>query len=132
MATLNEARNPACASRSLPLDTRELILDAISQRLRISVQLHGDSVEVETLINIRAAPTRPVIKDVLNFEDPRIYGVSELSAIGEHLRILEVISREWFSAMTDSRVRPSTVLDTGRLLPIRVEAVETTGKRQQT
>jgi glycosyltransferase involved in cell wall biosynthesis len=57
-------------------------------------RLWGDGFEVETLINIRIAKAGLVVSEVPSFERPRIHGVSNLSAVGDGLRVLRTILAE--------------------------------------
>lgn len=57
-------------------------------------QLWGDGFEVETLINIRVAAAGLVVVEVPSFEHSRIYGVSNLSAVRDGMRVLQTIARE--------------------------------------
>jgi glycosyltransferase involved in cell wall biosynthesis len=59
---------------------------------QLRVQCAG--FEVETLINVRAAKAGLRIVEVPSFEDPRIYGTSNLRAFRDGLRIVRVIMRE--------------------------------------
>jgi hypothetical protein len=106
--------------------------DATSQRLRDnSVRVHSEDFEVESLNNIHAAAAGLVITGIPSFENPRIYGLSNPSAIRECWRILKVIIREQLDAVLDIRTRFSTVLSAFRRLSIRIRAVEATRKREK-
>ena len=61
--------------------------------------LHIDCTgfEVETLMNIRAAKAGLRIQEVPSIERPRLYGESNLSAVGDGWRILRLIAQEKFS-----------------------------------
>lgn len=56
----------------------------------------GDGFEIETLINIRAAVADLLVAEVPSFEHSRIYGVSNLSAFRDGLRVLRTIFYERF------------------------------------
>lgn len=54
----------------------------------------GDGFEIETVINVRAARSGWLIREVASFEGRRIYGRSNLNAVTDGLRVLRTISRE--------------------------------------
>lgn len=54
----------------------------------------GDGFEIETVINVRAARSGWLIREVSSFERRRIYGRSNLNAVTDGLRVLRTISRE--------------------------------------
>jgi glycosyltransferase involved in cell wall biosynthesis len=54
-------------------------------------RLWGDGFEIETLIHIRVAEEGLRVDEVPSFEYPRIYGVSNLDAFGDGLRVLTTI-----------------------------------------
>jgi glycosyltransferase involved in cell wall biosynthesis len=56
--------------------------------------LWGDGFEVETLINVRVAAAGLVVAEVPSFEYARIYGVSNLNAFRDGLRVLRTIFYE--------------------------------------
>jgi glycosyltransferase involved in cell wall biosynthesis len=56
--------------------------------------LWGDGFEIETLIHIRAAEEGLRVAEVPSFEHPRIYGVSNLDAFSDGLRVLTTIMAE--------------------------------------
>jgi glycosyltransferase involved in cell wall biosynthesis len=56
--------------------------------------LWGDGFEIETLINIRVAAARLSVVEVPSFERSRIYGVSNLSAFSDGLRVLRTVLYE--------------------------------------
>lgn len=70
-------------------------------------QLWGDGFEVETLINIRAAAAGLVIAEVPSFEHSRIYGVSNLNAFSDGMRVLQIIVRELVPARHTALARPA-------------------------
>lgn len=63
----------------------------------ISGCLWGDGFEIETLINIRIAVAGLAVTEVPSFERSRIYGVSNLSAVSDGIRVLRTILYEWFT-----------------------------------
>jgi glycosyltransferase involved in cell wall biosynthesis len=58
--------------------------------------LWGDGFEIETLINIRIATAGLAVAEVPSFERSRIYGVSNLSAFSDGIRVLRTILYERF------------------------------------
>ena len=58
--------------------------------------LWGDGFEIETLINIRIAAAGLAVAEVASFERCRIYGVSNLSAFSDGIRVLRTILYERF------------------------------------
>ncbi|QZY48671.1 glycosyltransferase family 2 protein [Mycolicibacterium austroafricanum] len=54
----------------------------------------GDGFEIETVINVRAARSGWLIREVNSFEGRRIYGRSNLNAVTDGLRVLRTIRRE--------------------------------------
>jgi glycosyltransferase involved in cell wall biosynthesis len=77
-----------------------------------SVRLWGDGFEVETLINIRVAQAGLIVREVSSYEYSRIYGVSNLNAFSDGLRVLRTIltERYRFRDRRESTVRPLTVI----------------------
>jgi glycosyltransferase involved in cell wall biosynthesis len=61
-------------------------------------RLWGDGFEIETLIAIRVAVARLAVVEVPSFEHSRIHGVSNLTAVGDGLRVLRMI-------LTERRIR---------------------------
>ncbi|SHV61124.1 glycosyl transferase [Mycobacteroides abscessus subsp. abscessus] len=55
----------------------------------------GDGFEIETLINVRIAASGMNIAEVCSYEANRIYGVSNLNAVSDGIRVLRTIRREW-------------------------------------
>ncbi|AGB26670.1 glycosyl transferase (plasmid) [Mycobacterium sp. JS623] len=55
----------------------------------------GDGFEIETLINVRVAANRLKIAEVCSYEASRIYGVSNLNAVKDGLRVLKTIRQEF-------------------------------------
>ncbi len=60
--------------------------------------LWGDGFEIETLINVRIAAAKLSVAEVPSFEHSRIYGVSNLSAFSDGLRVLRTVLHERFAA----------------------------------
>jgi glycosyltransferase involved in cell wall biosynthesis len=57
----------------------------------------GDGFEIETIINVRVARTGRRIAEIPSFEQPRIHGASNLSAVRDGLRVLRCIVTERLS-----------------------------------
>jgi glycosyltransferase involved in cell wall biosynthesis len=77
--------------RHLPV----LRLDSTTPALRDGTKrLWGDGFEIETLIAIRVAVARLAVVEVPSFEHSRIHGASNLTAIGDGLRVLRTILTE--------------------------------------
>lgn len=57
-------------------------------------RLWGDGFEIETLIHMRVAEEGLRVAEVPSFEHPRIYGVSNLDAFSDGLRVLTTILAE--------------------------------------
>ena len=68
-----------------------LRLDATSPAPPGDGRLWGDGFEVETLIHLRVAGAGLAVTEVPSFEYSRIYGVSNLSAFSDGLRVLRTI-----------------------------------------
>jgi glycosyltransferase involved in cell wall biosynthesis len=66
----------------------------------------GDGLEVETLISIRAAAAGLSVVEVPSLERSRVYGVSDLSALADGLRVLRIVMSERFSASRHGADRP--------------------------
>lgn len=60
-------------------------------------RLWGDGFEIETLVNIRIAEAGLAVAEVPSFERSRIYGVSNLSACSDGIRVLRTILHERFT-----------------------------------
>jgi hypothetical protein len=69
-------------------------LDATSPAPPGDGRLWGDGFEVETLIHLRVAGAGLAVTEVPSFEYSRIYGVSNLSAFSDGLRVLRTILTE--------------------------------------
>jgi glycosyltransferase involved in cell wall biosynthesis len=72
-------------------------------------RLWGDGFELETLIHIRIAQQGLSVAEVPSFEHPRIYGVSNLDAFSDGLRVLTTILTERRRARRRHRARPPRV-----------------------
>jgi glycosyltransferase involved in cell wall biosynthesis len=70
-------------------------------------RLWGDGFEIETLVNIRVAAADLAIVEVPSFEHSRIYGVSNLSAFSDGLRVLRTVLHERFVASRHARKSPN-------------------------
>jgi len=57
----------------------------------------GDGFEIETIINVRVARVGLSIAEVPSFEQPRLHGDSNLSAVRDGLRVLRCIVTERFA-----------------------------------
>ena len=68
-------------------------------------RLWGDGFEIETLIHMRVAEGGLRVAEVPSFEYPRIYGVSNLDAISDGLRVLTTILVERRRARSRHRSR---------------------------
>jgi glycosyltransferase involved in cell wall biosynthesis len=69
--------------------------------------LWGDGFEIETLINIRIAAANLSVVEVPSFERSRIFGVSNLDAFSDGLRVLRTVLYERFVAPRDKHNLPS-------------------------
>lgn len=67
--------------------------------------LWGDGFEIETLINVRVAAAGLKIAEVCSYEQHRLYGVSNLNAVRDGLRVLQTICREY---VDDRKVRKTS------------------------
>lgn len=83
-------------------------LDAESAAPADGTRLWGDGFEVETLMNIRVAQAKLVVREVASYEYPRIHGVSNLNAFRDGWRVLRTILDERYR----SRGRKAPVTDT--------------------
>jgi glycosyltransferase involved in cell wall biosynthesis len=81
-------------------------LDAKSPVPADGTRLWGDGFEVETLMNIRVAQAKLVVKEVASYEYPRIHGVSNLNALSDGYRVLRTILYERYLAR--GRMAPET------------------------
>jgi glycosyltransferase involved in cell wall biosynthesis len=71
-----------------------LDLPSTSVRAINGSMLWGDGFEIETVINCRIAAARLNIVEVPSFEKLRIFGVSNLNAVSDGLRVLKTILAE--------------------------------------
>jgi glycosyltransferase involved in cell wall biosynthesis len=55
----------------------------------------GDGFEIETLMSVRLAANHANVVEVASYEFKRIYGVSNLNAVADGLRVLSTIHREF-------------------------------------
>jgi hypothetical protein len=83
-------------------------LDAESAPPADGTRLWGDGFEVETLMNIRVAQAKLIVREVASYEYPRIHGVSNLNAFRDGWRVLRTILDERYR----SRGRKVPVTDT--------------------
>jgi glycosyltransferase involved in cell wall biosynthesis len=104
-------------------------LDATSPAPPGDGRLWGDGFEVETLIHLRVAGAGLAVTEVPSFEYSRIYGVSNLNAFSDGLRVLRTILIERLRSAPAARghaqaVRTASVgiddsaLDDAATLPI--------------
>ncbi len=76
---------------------------------RADAMLWGDGFEIETVINTRIARAGLQIREVASFEHQRLYGVSNLNAVTDGLRVLKAICIERFAGRRATPVVPSHV-----------------------
>jgi len=69
-------------------------------------RLWGDGFEIETLINIRIAAAGLKVAEVPSFERSRMYGVSNLCAVSDGIRVLRTILYERFIVSRQVRRSP--------------------------
>ncbi|MBP1819455.1 glycosyltransferase involved in cell wall biosynthesis [Mycobacterium sp. OAE908] len=55
----------------------------------------GDGFEIETLINLRVAAAGLSVAEVCSYEKARMYGLSNLNAVGDGMRVLRTIQKEY-------------------------------------
>jgi hypothetical protein len=67
----------------------------------------GDGFEIETVLNCRVAAAGLAITEVPSYEKPRIYGLSNLNAVSDGLRVLKTLGTERHRARTLLRDRRS-------------------------
>jgi glycosyltransferase involved in cell wall biosynthesis len=80
-------------------------LDATTPARPEDGRLWGDGFEVETLIHLRVAGAGLTVTEVPSFEYPRLYGVSNLSAVSDGLRVLRTILTERRRSMRSIQAR---------------------------
>lgn len=71
-----------------------MALDAGEAEAGDKTMLWGDGFEVETLINVRIAKAGLTVTEVPSFETARRFGVSNLNALSDGLRVLRTIHAE--------------------------------------
>lgn len=76
----------------------------------------GDGFEIETLLNVRASRGGLEILEIASFEHDRLHGASNLRAIPDGLRVLQIIARERFRKPKLALV-PTGALPAGSDLP---------------
>jgi glycosyltransferase involved in cell wall biosynthesis len=82
------------------------------------LQVDCDGFEVETLINVRAAKASLCIVEVPSYEDRRLFGVSNLNAVRDGLRVLKLILSERFgSGLRRQHLREGLELNLGSTDP---------------
>ena len=64
----------------------------------------GDGFEIETVINVRAAKSGWLIREVGSFEGKRLHGNSNLNAVTDGMRVLRTIGREHRERVGGARV----------------------------
>jgi Glycosyl transferase family 2 len=79
-------------------------------------RLWGDGFEIETLIHMRVAEEGLRVAEVPSFEHPRIYGVSNLDAVSDGLRVLTIILVERRRARRRHRSRSPSGARTAAVL----------------
>jgi glycosyltransferase involved in cell wall biosynthesis len=85
----------------------------------------GDGFEIETIINVRVARGGLTVTEVPSFEQPRVYGESNLNAVRDGLRVLRSIARERLRRKGTGRRRatePRTAARPARAYPAAFEA----------
>jgi glycosyltransferase involved in cell wall biosynthesis len=70
----------------------------------------GDGFEIETLINVRLAASGVKVAEVASYEASRVYGVSNLNAVGDGLRVLATIRREFQRTRRRRQPQPGQVV----------------------
>ena len=81
-------------------------------------RLWGDGFEIETLIHLRIAAHGLRVAEVPSFEHPRIYGVSNLDAFSDGVRVLTTILVER-RARRDHRARRRVAVAPVAAIPVR-------------
>lgn len=82
----------------------------------------GDGFEIETLIHIRVAKAGLAVTEVPSFEHARIHGSSNLSVVGDGIRVLRILLTErdrarGRPAAGDAAVAPSLAMPVGAVEP---------------
>lgn len=93
-----------------------LALDS-GPREHADVKKWGDGFEIETLINIRVAKAGLRIAEVPSFESERAFGVSNLNAVSDGLRVLRTVFSEFRRPPAIDAVEPGLEPTPGRLAP---------------
>jgi glycosyltransferase involved in cell wall biosynthesis len=83
----------------------------------------GDGFEIETVLNCRVAAAGLTITEVPSYEKPRIYGLSNLNAISDGLRVLKTIGTERRRARQLMRRRPAALRGLTVAVPAAVAPV---------
>jgi glycosyltransferase involved in cell wall biosynthesis len=88
-------------------------------------RLWGDGFEIETLIHMRVAKEGLRVAEVPSFEHPRIYGVSNLDAFSDGLRVLTTIlvERRQHRARHRASGAPAVIVPARRLLQMEMTLV---------
>ena len=82
----------------------------------------GDGFEIETIINTRVACAGLEVVEVPSFERPRMFGVSNLNAVTDGLRVLRAIAEErrHCAAMRAPRsITPEEIYPSERIIDLR-------------
>jgi glycosyltransferase involved in cell wall biosynthesis len=77
---------------------------------RASETRWGDGFEIETVINVRAASSGLIMREVASFEQSRVHGVSNLNALRDGLRVLATIFKEWRLGHQTESAEPHPVI----------------------
>jgi glycosyltransferase involved in cell wall biosynthesis len=70
---------------------------AFWRRVLPKLNLQSTGFEIETEMNIRALKAKLNVAEVPSFEEPRVYGTSNLSTIRDGFRVLTQIVKEFFA-----------------------------------
>jgi hypothetical protein len=70
-------------------------LDSVTPAAGRAGRFWGDGVEIEALLNLRAARAGLGIVEVGSFEHARIHGDNRHRTVGDGLRVLRTVAREW-------------------------------------
>jgi glycosyltransferase involved in cell wall biosynthesis len=82
-------------------------------------RLWGDGFEIETLIHLRVAGEGLRVTEVPSFEHPRIYGVSNLDAFSDGVRVLTTILLERRRVRRRHRARRRAAGAPAAVIPVR-------------
>jgi hypothetical protein len=69
----------------------------------------GDGFEIEAMINIRVAASGLQVAEVASYEGDRCFGASNLKPIGDGMRVLHTIRREFSSARAARKLAKQSV-----------------------